>query len=210
MLDRTLNVQCNGASQWLCYSRRDLRPVNQLRCRQNEPRSFQKGEHMSEKEKFCWRRTEVREMFSVNVYSMTLKILNRIARLLMRAPVTTLVVSQEADDLLSAVVGNHTNIVLDYELWVLPVGVDVFSSGQPVVCCPVLIPWLLFTRSSIHHSILRFGSMVSLTKIPNPHRRQAEWPNVQRTSCRAVQWKPNSPTKHPKLVFTLQSQTTIF
>lgn len=63
MLDWTLNVQCNEASQRLGYSRRDLKPLNQLRRGQNEPRSFQKREHMSEKETFFRRSNEVREMF---------------------------------------------------------------------------------------------------------------------------------------------------
>lgn len=50
MLDWTLNVLCNGASQRLCYSRRDLKLLNRLRHRHKEPNSFHKGEHMSEKQ----------------------------------------------------------------------------------------------------------------------------------------------------------------
>lgn len=46
----------------------------------------------------------------------------------MKASVTTLVASEEAYDLLSAVAGNQTNIERYYGPRVLPVGVDVSTS----------------------------------------------------------------------------------
>ena len=152
MLDWTLNVQCNGASQWLCYSRHDLKPVNQLRRWQNEPRSFQNGEHMSEKEEFFWRCSEVWEMFCKRLQHDT-KNTEQSCWLITRAPVTTLVVSKEADEPLSAVAGNQTNI----DCWIMTVRLASRSwclhQLMSPACCPVLIRlWLFFTRS-LHPSI---------------------------------------------------------
>lgn len=65
---------------------------------------------MGEKEKLFWRSNEVREMFRKRLRHYT----KNTSWLLMRA-VTTLVVSKEADDLLSAVVANQTNI----ECWIM-------------------------------------------------------------------------------------------
>lgn len=135
MLDRTLDVQCNGASQRLCYSRRDLRPVNHRRFWRNEPRSFQKGEHMNGEEKSFRRSNEVREM-SCKCLQYDTKNTERSRWLLMRASVTPLVVSKEADDLLSAVAGNQTNIecwivnykCCQYELMSPPVDVSTVPS----------------------------------------------------------------------------------
>lgn len=95
MLDRTLNVQCNGASQRLCSRRRDLKPVNRLRHRRNQPRSFQNGEHMSGEEKSVgdamrWEKCSVKRL------QHDTKNTEQCRWLLMRDSVTTtLVVSQE-------------------------------------------------------------------------------------------------------------------
>ncbi|CAB1445107.1 unnamed protein product [Pleuronectes platessa] len=43
----------------LCNSRHDPKPLKQLRHRPNEPRSFQKQGHMSEKEKCSWKNNEL-------------------------------------------------------------------------------------------------------------------------------------------------------
>lgn len=69
---------------------------------------------MGEKEKLFWRSNEVREMFRKRLRHYT-KNTKQSSWLLMRAAVTTLVVSKEADDLLSAVVANQTNI----ECWIM-------------------------------------------------------------------------------------------
>lgn len=147
MLDRTLNVQWNGASQWLCYSRRDLQPVNQLRRWQNEPRSFQKGKHMSEKEKFLRKSNEVREMICKRLQHDT----KNTAQRLMRASFTTLVVSKQADDLLSAVAGNQTNI----ECWIMNCECCQDLMSSPVDVSTVLSSSGCFSRS-LHSYITQY------------------------------------------------------
>lgn len=91
-------------------------------------------------------------------------------------------------------------------------GADVFTSGRPVVPLSRLrSPLAAFhpVPASIYHSILNIwahGNCYKNTR--NPHHQQAQWPRGLRTSLQTTQWKPNSPTKHPKSVFTLQRQTT--
>lgn len=97
--DMTLHVQWNGASQQTHNSRRDLQLVNQRHRWQNEPRWFQgvrRERHSSgEREEaavdvcWCWPREAKNTGVSADY-------------------------KWEADDLLSAVVGHHVNIVLDY------------------------------------------------------------------------------------------------
>lgn len=69
---------------------------------------------MSEKGKFFWRSNKVSEMFSKSLQHDT-KNTEQCRWLLMRASVTALVVSEEADGLLSAVAGTQTNI----ERWIM-------------------------------------------------------------------------------------------
>lgn len=69
---------------------------------------------MSKKKKISWRSNEVREMFCKRLQHDT-KNTEQSRWLLLRATVTPLVVSKEANDLLSAVVGNQTNI----ERWII-------------------------------------------------------------------------------------------
>lgn len=198
-------MQCNGASQRHCYSRRDLKPVNQRCCWQNEPRSFQKGEHTSGEEKSFWRSNEVRETFCKRLRHNT-KNTEQSRRLLLKASVTPLVVSKEADDLLSAVAGNQTNIecwtvnckCCQYELMSLPVDVSTVPS------CP-LLAGCFSPGPYIHHSILRFEHMVILTKIPNPHHQQAEWTKSLRTSRQANPVKAQTPPQNTLNRFSLCS-----
>lgn len=110
MLDWTINVLCNGASQRLCYSRRDLKLLNRLRHRHKEPNSFHKGEHMSEKQ---------------HAERNFLQMFQQTCGLLMSIFVTTLL-SVEADDLLSAVAANQINI----ECWIINP-----ESCQWAACC---------------------------------------------------------------------------
>lgn len=165
----------------------------------------------AKRKKFFWRSNEVREMFCKRLQHDAINTAPSWG-LLMRASVTILVVSKEVGDLLSAVVGNQTNI----ECWIKnpePVASRSWCLQQWAACClPFCLqsPLAVFHHvpTSIYHSILRFEHMVILTKIPNPHHQQAEWPKGLRTLRLATQWKPNYPTKHPKSVFTLQCQTT--
>lgn len=186
MLDWTLNVLCNGASQRLCYSRRDLKLLNRLRHRHKEPNSFHKGEHMSEKQQA---ERNFLQMFAAWHWNT-----QQTYGLLMSISVTSLL-TIEADDLLSAVAANQINIVLDYKPRVLPVG--------------SLLPAPLSSSSSGSFSLVPcihlsqcfwFKHMAVLTKIPSPLHQQAERPRALRTSRQKTQRKPNSFTKHPKLV----------
>ncbi len=181
MLDWTLNVQCNGALQRLCYSCHDLRPVNQVRCWRNEPRSFQKGEHKGNEEKSLCKRNEVWAMFCIHLQHDT-KNTGQSRWLFIRASATTRVVSKEADEMPSAVVADQTSMgswnmnceCCQEETMSPPVDVStVLSRPHP--------PLAVFTRS-LHPYITHFEHMVILTKIPNPHHRQAERPNGLRTS----------------------------
>lgn len=147
------------------------------------------------------------EKCSVNVCSTTLKILKQRRWLLMRASVTPLVVSKEADDLLSAVVGNQTNIecwIVNYqccqcELMSPPVDVSTVPS------CPRSSSSGCFSPGPyLHHSIL--GNSYKNTKSPPPTGGVTQR-SEDVTSGRPSE-SPNSPTKHPKSVFTLQCQTT--
>lgn len=76
------------------------------------------------------------------------------------------------------------------------------------LCYPVLILlWLFFHQvpTFIYHSILRSERM---TKIPTSPPTDGVTQKSEDVTSGNLKSKPNFPTKPPKSVFTLQSQTT--
>lgn len=128
MLDGTLNVQCNGASQcsvtaavtWSWWTSSAADEMSQV--------TFRKENTWARRRRVLW--------------ISTTRNPGQSRQLLMKASVTTLVASEEAYDLLSAVAGDQINIERYYGAWCLH-------------CAILILLWLFCTRS-VHSYITQY------------------------------------------------------
>lgn len=184
MLDWTLNVLCNGASQRLCYSRRDLKLLNRLRHRHKEPNSFHKGEHMSEKQQA---ERNFLQMFAADLWAINEHLRHNSSLSRGRWPPVSC--------------GSQSNKyrVLDYKPRVLPVGsllpapLSSSSSGSFS-----LVPFIHLSQC------FWFKHMALLTKIPSPLHQQAERPRALRTSHH-FWWESPTPSQNTQNLYTVPS-----